>query len=372
MEKIKTYRKRFFSIDPCAVTTPNVAESISVNKCPRRDPPVTVQSYNIRSNLNKEGSSFNMAAYKQPPPVAMRVNVNSPVRSLVRATPYISSPTLCASSPSASSGSVRNDSDGWNNSSPRSDRGDSPCSQYEYIEYVPHLPLETPNTVVSQTISSETLIDALEGKYSHLYDSIRIIDCRFPFEYNGGHIRGSENLYTWEQISAALFSTNDESIQSHTTKSRQLVVLHCEFSQQRGPSWWGRVRTHDRETRPTTETNLNQFIYPELYVLKNGYKDFYETASARVAQQHVDVREGAQDGQCKRQRTDKDAFTHTPRKVSTSVSSPLFENEKPSYLKMSSAEHKTECAALLKQFQDETNPKRRARNASLARALFAR
>jgi len=374
MEKIQTCRKRIFSIDPSSITT-EVVDSSAAKTRARFVSSEFVKSYSNYKNTGITGNLHNkMASNNTHLPNTMRIDVNnnSPVRSLARATAaYIPSPTVCGSSPSSASKSAKNDLESWNNASPRSDHGGSPCSEYEYIEHVPYLPLETPNTVVTQTISSETLIHVLQGKYSDLYDSIRIIDCRFPFEYNGGHIRGAENLYTWEQISATLFPTNDASIQAHTTKSRQLIVLHCEFSQKRGPSWWGRVRSHDRETRPAAETNLNQFIYPEMYVLKNGYKDFYEAAGAQLSQQHVDIRETGDDGQCKRQKTDSVA-SHTPHKTPKNASSDLFENEEPSYMKMSSPEHQTECSALLKRFQDETNPKRRARNASLARALFAR
>jgi hypothetical protein len=362
MEKTRACRKRIFSIGHSA-TAIDVTQSNRESKRVWLVSSVPVQVYNNISSIEKSASAS-----------AMQINVRSPVRVHARTLSYLPSPTLCVSSPT-SFGSGRHDSDCWLSESPQSECGDSLCAQYEYIEYVPHLPLETPNTVVTQTISSETLMDALDGKYNHLYDSIRIIDCRFPFEYNGGHICGAENLYTWEQISAALFPASSRCIQTHSTKRRELIVLHCEFSQQRGPSWWGRVRTHDRETRPPTETNLNQFIYPEMYVLKNGYKDFFEVASTLLTQhQHVSNRENEQEVQCKRQKTDRDASSHTPvrQKQLQNAGSPFFfANSKPSYIKMSSPEHTTECAQLMKQFQDETNPKRRTRKALLARALFA-
>ena len=51
---------------------------------------------------------------------------------------------------------------------------------------------------------------------------------------------------------------------------RVLVVFHCEFSSERGPRMCRFVRERDR--------SLNEYPklhYPELYVLKGGYKDFF-------------------------------------------------------------------------------------------------
>jgi M-phase inducer tyrosine phosphatase len=39
-------------------------------------------------------------------------------------------------------------------------------------------------------ISSATVARLLEGLHTDLYDNVVIVDCRFPYEYNGGHIRG--------------------------------------------------------------------------------------------------------------------------------------------------------------------------------------
>jgi len=51
---------------------------------------------------------------------------------------------------------------------------------------------------------------------------------------------------------------------------RLLVVFHCEFSSERGPRLCRFVRERDRA--------LNEYPalhYPELYVLKGGYKEFF-------------------------------------------------------------------------------------------------
>lgn len=40
-------------------------------------------------------------------------------------------------------------------------------------------------------ITPDTLTDLLAGRYEKHFDQVMIIDCRFPFEYAGGHIDGT-------------------------------------------------------------------------------------------------------------------------------------------------------------------------------------
>ena len=35
--------------------------------------------------------------------------------------------------------------------------------------------------------------DVLSGKYDHVINSFKIIDCRYPYEYSGGHIKVYSN-----------------------------------------------------------------------------------------------------------------------------------------------------------------------------------
>ncbi|XP_008634547.1 PREDICTED: M-phase inducer phosphatase 1 [Corvus brachyrhynchos] len=94
-------------------------------------------------------------------------------------------------------------------------------------------------------IDSEMMVSVLTGKFESFIKQCVIIDCRYPYEYEGGHIKPSEN-------------------------KRVIVVFHCEFSSERGPRMCRFVREQDRLSNEYP--NLH---YPELYVLKGGYKDFF-------------------------------------------------------------------------------------------------
>ncbi|KAI6075467.1 M-phase inducer phosphatase [Aix galericulata] len=91
-------------------------------------------------------------------------------------------------------------------------------------------------------IDSEMIVSVLTGKFASFIKECVIIDCRYPYEYEGGHIKNK----------------------------RVIIVFHCEFSSERGPRMCRFVRERDR--LGNEYPNLH---YPELYVLKGGYRDFF-------------------------------------------------------------------------------------------------
>lgn len=75
-------------------------------------------------------------------------------------------------------------------------------------------------------IDQQTMVDILKGKYDKHYRNIRIVDCRFPFEYEGGHINGAVN-HNAESLVTELFCDGPE--------ENTALILHCEFSKFRAP-----------------------------------------------------------------------------------------------------------------------------------------
>jgi rhodanese-related sulfurtransferase len=124
-------------------------------------------------------------------------------------------------------------------------------------------------------ISPETLVDVLNGNYSDQISECVIIDSRYPYEYDGGHIATALNLFTKEKLFEEMFirrlnfknSSIHKFTSSYSTDSlvtlantdcmetnsgvvvdtssssakfappkRSIVIFHCEFSSERGPS----------------------------------------------------------------------------------------------------------------------------------------
>ncbi|XP_075852197.1 M-phase inducer phosphatase 3 isoform X1 [Microcebus murinus] len=116
-------------------------------------------------------------------------------------------------------------------------------------------------------VSPETVAALLLGKFQDLIEKFYIIDCRYPYEYLGGHIQGALNLYSQEELYNFFLK---KPIVPVDTQKRIIIVFHCEFSSERGPRMCRSLREEDRA--------LNKYPalhYPELYILKGGYRHFF-------------------------------------------------------------------------------------------------
>lgn len=173
-------------------------------------------------------------------------------------------------------------------------------------------------------------MDVLDKRYDDQIDEYIIIDSRYPYEFEGGHIRYALNVYTKEilyeemfvkrfncktsrmhkfptSVSSACLTTqshingNNHSVSSVSISSleksetelyskpieletsdstckkienkRVIIIFHCEFSSERGPALLRFLRNQDRSLN---EHNYPNLCYPELYLLEGGYKSFYE------------------------------------------------------------------------------------------------
>ncbi len=76
-------------------------------------------------------------------------------------------------------------------------------------------------------ITKETMINVLDGQYGERYDQTHIVDCRFEYEYDGGHIDGAINFNDKEELTNKLFES--------PTSDKTLLIFHCEYSAHRAP-----------------------------------------------------------------------------------------------------------------------------------------
>nr|KAF6310220.1 cell division cycle 25A [Myotis myotis] len=115
-------------------------------------------------------------------------------------------------------------------------------------------------------ISPEIMASVLNGKFANLIKEFVIIDCRYPYEYEGGHIKGAVNLHMEDEVEDFLLKKPI----CPADGKRVIVVFHCEFSSERGPRMCRYVRERDR-----LSNEYPRLHYPELYILKGGYKEFF-------------------------------------------------------------------------------------------------
>ncbi|KAM4689232.1 M-phase inducer phosphatase 1 isoform 2-T2 [Discoglossus pictus] len=115
-------------------------------------------------------------------------------------------------------------------------------------------------------IAPEMMVQILKGRFDNFIERCVIIDCRYPYEYDGGHIKGAMNLHMEQQVEDYLLKNQ---ILPSDSK-RVIIIFHCEFSSERGPRMCRFVREKDRDMN-----EYPQLHYPEMYILHGGYKEFF-------------------------------------------------------------------------------------------------
>jgi rhodanese-related sulfurtransferase len=107
-------------------------------------------------------------------------------------------------------------------------------------------------------------VDLLDGKFN-CYDEIMIIDCRFEYEFKGGHVKNAKNMTKKEEIEEIF-------MKEPLLDKRLCIIFYCEFSSKRGPTGYRNLRDLDRKANEHAYPNL---FYPEVYLMEGGYKNFF-------------------------------------------------------------------------------------------------
>ncbi|XP_075989876.1 uncharacterized protein LOC142985534 isoform X2 [Anticarsia gemmatalis] len=130
------------------------------------------------------------------------------------------------------------------------------------------LPLTSGDHSDLKSISCDTLASLLRGEYDDTISEFKVIDCRYPYEYSGGHIINAVNYYSQDQVMSLIHKPLNK------TDKRTVLVFHCEFSLERGPKLSRFLRSSDRQHNID---RYPQLLYPEVYLLHSGYRAFYHS-----------------------------------------------------------------------------------------------
>ncbi|CUS20511.1 LAQU0S01e08262g1_1 [Lachancea quebecensis] len=140
-------------------------------------------------------------------------------------------------------------------------------------------------------ISVETLVTIMDGDVKKQYDTVHIVDCRFEYEYQGGHIGDAINISSQTSLESVFIHNRKNYCKSHLPS---LVIFHCEFSSYRGPIMASHLRNCDRMLN---YDNYPKLHYPDILIVEGGYKSFFEKYSHRCfprryiemgSQDHID------------------------------------------------------------------------------------
>ncbi len=96
---------------------------------------------------------------------------------------------------------------------------------------VPTLPtVQRPKMPDLRCITPDTLRNLMDGKYQGTVAHFHIIDCRFDYEFEGGHIRDAIHLKEPHEAISRFFKEPPV-----PTELPVCLIFHCEFSKNRAP-----------------------------------------------------------------------------------------------------------------------------------------
>lgn len=124
-------------------------------------------------------------------------------------------------------------------------------------------------------ITKDTLINVLSGAHADQIATTTIVDCRFEYEFEGGHIDGAINFNDKEALVNHLFSQEQQDSSSNPNNmSNNALIFHCEYSNHRAPIAAKFIRQRDRTIN---QHQYPRLTYPDIYILDGGYSDFFKS-----------------------------------------------------------------------------------------------
>ncbi|KAF5391347.1 hypothetical protein D9757_001939 [Collybiopsis confluens] len=130
-------------------------------------------------------------------------------------------------------------------------------------------------------LTIETMDRLLDGEFEDQIRDFHVIDCRFDYEYSGGHISGATNINTTASIEDILLGPNlfkPKPSVSGDGQKKSVLIFHCEFSVKRAPTFAKHLRSRDRAMN---NHNYPKIHYPELYILEGGYCSYFKRSASR-------------------------------------------------------------------------------------------
>lgn len=95
-----------------------------------------------------------------------------------------------------------------------------------------------------------------------------IVDCRWPYEFQAGHIKGAINIYKQKGLLEYFFSESSKI--HHDTH----IIFHCEYSKMRSLAMYKVFTSHDFNN--TCSSRRLGRSYSHVFVMDGGYNLFFQ------------------------------------------------------------------------------------------------
>lgn len=134
-------------------------------------------------------------------------------------------------------------------------------------------------------ITPQTLFDVMKGDFNNVIEDYTIVDCRFGYEYEGGHIPKAINLSSVEAVKGHFLTSSSPRLPPRSQSGKpddfgnlrkRILIFHCEFSMKRAPTMALSLRQADR----SLASDYPNCHYPEVYIMEGGYSRWFKTFSS--------------------------------------------------------------------------------------------
>ena len=140
---------------------------------------------------------------------------------------------------------------------------------------------EIPNGPIPYITMEELLQKVGNGKIP------KYMDCRFIYEFKGGHIIGAINITTIDALEK-YYDLFLKIIEKNVSPDDLIIAFHCEFSQERSVLFAQIFKEIDRRHHLYDYPNVS---FPNVYIIYGGFKKIYQEHKEICTGSYVEMRD---------------------------------------------------------------------------------
>ncbi|BFU23031.1 rodhanase family domain containing protein [Entamoeba histolytica HM-1:IMSS-B] len=125
--------------------------------------------------------------------------------------------------------------------------------------------------------SQEISTISVENFLKYLTKNNIVVDCRYPYEYEGGHVIGALNLWNPGLLFEYLKNNLEQIL-----RMQSIIIFYCEFSKTRAPSLARQLRRFDL-------VRNKQSCFKEVYLLEGGFNELYSLNPSCIEGSYVEM-----------------------------------------------------------------------------------